>query len=154
MSNPSSLIRAPVLNTSNPSPNPTNPPVNQGPTEIESLVTRIVTDILTRNSIRTGNDVIDMSEQTVRLDNAGSLSELDKIPDVVRCIREFSGIPGEFNSWKKGVDRIIKLYEPIKGSPKYYGILSAITNKITGQADTALESYLDVSLYTMLINEI
>lgn len=33
------------------------------------------------------------------------------------------------------------MYEVIKGSPKYYAILHVIRHKITGDADTALESY-------------
>lgn len=70
-----------------------------------------------------------------------NLNDMDKIPDVVKSLKEFSGQPGEFNSWKKSVDRILTIYEPIKGTPKYYGILSVIRNKITGNADIALESY-------------
>lgn len=42
---------------------------------------------------------------------------------------------------KKSVDRILHIYEPLRGTPKYYGKLSVIRNKITGNADVALESY-------------
>lgn len=139
MSNPNNIIRPAVLNNNPPPPLP-NPPV-QGTIELESLVTRIVTDVLTRNSRHASSNANDMLDQTINLNDGGNLSDLDKIPDVVRSIREFSGTPGEFNSWKKSVDRIMKVYEPIRGSPKYYGILSTIRNKITGHADTALESY-------------
>lgn len=65
---------------------------------------------------------------------------MDKIPDIVKTIRNFSGQPGEFGSWKKSVDRILKIYEHMKGTPKYYSILTAIRNKITGNADISLES--------------
>ena len=66
---------------------------------------------------------------------------MDKIPDVVKSLREFSGQPNEYGSCKKSVERILKIYDHIKGSTKYYGILSVIRNKITGSADIALESY-------------
>ena len=33
------------------------------------------------------------------------------------------------------------IYEHTKGTPKYYGILNTIRNKIVGEADIALESY-------------
>lgn len=81
------------------------------------------------------------SDETIDARHAQNLDGLDKIPDVVKSLRDFSGNPGEFGSWKKSVERILKIYESIKGTPKYYGILSVIRNKITGQADTALESY-------------
>lgn len=81
------------------------------------------------------------SDQTIDEQHAQNLNEMDKIPDVVKSLRDFSGRPGEFSSWKKSVERILNAYESIKGTPKYYGILSVIRNKITGQADTALESY-------------
>ncbi len=29
------------------------------------------------------------------------MSEMDKIPDIVRSLREFSGNDSEFSSWKK-----------------------------------------------------
>ena len=44
------------------------------------------------------------------------LEELDKVPDVVRSLREFSGKPGEFNSWRKSVDRVLELYQALKGT--------------------------------------
>jgi len=73
--------------------------------------------------------------------DGSNLSDLDKIPDVVKTIREFAGDPATFTSWKKSVDRVLTIYDSLKGTPKYYGILSTIRNKIVGQADIALESY-------------
>lgn len=81
------------------------------------------------------------SDQTIDPKYLNNLNDMDKIPDVVKSLREFSGQPGEFGSWKKSVERILKIYNHLKGTPKYYGIISVIRNKITGQADTALESY-------------
>lgn len=69
------------------------------------------------------------------------LEELDKVPDIVRSLREFSGRPGEFNSWRKSVERVLKLYDSVKGTGRYYAILHTIRTKIVGDADTALESY-------------
>lgn len=53
----------------------------------------------------------------------------------------FFGNPTEFGSWKKSVERVLKIYETLKGTPKYFGILNVVRNKITGNADIALESY-------------
>lgn len=69
------------------------------------------------------------------------LEELDKVPDIVRSLREFSGKPGEFNSWRKSVDRVLNLYDSVRNTGRYYAILHTIRTKIVGDADTALESY-------------
>lgn len=47
----------------------------------------------------------------------------------------------EFNFWKKGIERILAIYEVLRDILKCYGILSAIKNKITGNPYKALESY-------------
>lgn len=70
-----------------------------------------------------------------------NLEELDRVPDIVRSIREFSGKPGEFNSWRKSVDRVLGLFNSLQNTGRYYAILHVIRTKITGDADTALESY-------------
>lgn len=85
------------------------------------------------------NENHEIDERIENVDN--NLSGMDKIPDVVKSLRDFSGEPGQFASWKKSVDRILKIYEPLRGSTKYYGILSVIRNKIVGCANIALESY-------------
>lgn len=63
-------------------------------------------------------------DQIIDEQHLGNLGDLDKLPDVVKCLREFSGKPGEFNSWKKSMERILNF----KGTPKYYGILNIIRN--------------------------
>lgn len=78
---------------------------------------------------------------TTDANHVNNIGELDRIPYVVRCLREFSGKPGEYNSWKKSVDRILQIYEPLKRTPKYYGILNIIRHKVVGNADIGLESY-------------
>lgn len=130
MATNNNLIRPPVL--SNNHPQPTVEMSNQ----ISELVNRLVDARLGQRA----NPTIEV-DQTITLTNGNNIGELDKIPDVVRSLREFSGEPREFSSWKKSVERIIQIYEPICGTPKYFGILSVIRNKITGQADAALESY-------------
>ncbi len=37
-------------------------------------------------------------DQTKEDRHRGNLGELDKIPDVVKCLKDFSGCPEEFNS--------------------------------------------------------
>lgn len=69
------------------------------------------------------------------------VEELDKIPDIVKTIRDFSGKAGEFGSWRKSVERVLDLFKELKGTSKYYAILHTIRTKITGEADTALDSY-------------
>ncbi len=150
--NPIRPIRPGVLNAptagntqpSHPIPNPNEMNLEQ----LTNIISNVVTNILRqegRNLVQAAlNPNANFSNTTdVTIDPTltNNISELDKIPDVVRCLREFSGNPGEFNSWKKSVDRILEIYEPQRGSPKYYGILNVIRNKIVGNADIALESY-------------
>lgn len=70
-----------------------------------------------------------------------NLADLDKIPGSISCLSEFSGNPSEYSSWKESIGRILRLYEPCKGTLKYFGILNTIRNKIIGSADAALEAY-------------
>lgn len=153
MANPNNLIRPPILNA--PVQNPPIPPSSpnqpgrneQGQMTLADLRTVILQVInsqlpemlqasLNPNAIQ-GNAV----DQAIDVEHLGNLGDLDKIPDVVKCLREFSGKAGEFNSWRKSVERILKIYENLRGTPKYYGILNIIRNKIVGNADIALESY-------------
>lgn len=156
MANPNNLIRPPVLNVQEQNLNVQPPPQGQ-PQQANNVIAnealdRLVTGIINRVLRNEGRQIIQSiinpnSDQFIGADQPilpqfrENLSELDKIPDVVRCLKDFTGQPGEFNSWKKSVDRILKLYDNIKGTPKYFGILSVIRNKIVGQADIVLESY-------------
>lgn len=149
MANQNNLIRPPVLPSSSaPNPNPNQQNAQLSIQDLTALISRISTDILRNEgpqvvqAILNPNVGVDhVSDQRIEDGHANNLNELDKIPDVVKCLKEFSGQPGEFSSWKKSVDRILSIYEPLKGTPKYYGIISVIRNKITGNADIALESY-------------
>ena len=127
----------------------TNPSsdINSTP-ELNILISSIVRQVfdsegrnLVQNLLNPYHDQFQGNDQIISVDQRNKLEDLDKIPDVVRCLRTFSGDPQEFNSWKKSVERILQIYEPIKGSAKYYGILNVIRNKIIGRADAALESY-------------
>ncbi len=141
MSNPESIIRPPVLNTS--IPPPSNPQVTP---ELSNIIRNIVTQVILTDAPALIENIIQprretVTDQTIDPRYAGNLSGLDRVPDVVRCLRDFSGDPKEFASWKKSVERILRLYESEKGTPRYFGILNVIRNKITGNADVALESY-------------
>lgn len=74
-------------------------------------------------------------------DYLGELSDMDRVSDVVKSIRDFSGNPGEFSSWKKRGERILKLYNHLHQTPKCFGILNVIRSNIIDQANEALESY-------------
>lgn len=140
MANPNNLLRPPIL------PGPANAAEAAGLTR--SQIESIVSSMLRRECREVINSVLNPNtdpsletDQIINEDQMGNLSEMDKVPDVVKSLREFSGQPGEFSSWKKSVERILKIYENQKGTAKYYGILNVIRNKIVGQADIALESY-------------
>lgn len=70
-----------------------------------------------------------------------NINEMDRVPDVVKLLREFSGKPEEFSSWRKSVERILDTYQDCLGTPKYYAILNVVRNKVIGEADIALEAY-------------
>jgi hypothetical protein len=113
-------------------------------TELKVTIAQIVQEE-TRKALREGfvtetrdNEEVDQ-EVDVQIDR--ELTGLDKIPDVIKCLREFSGKTSEYGSWRKSVERILAIYEHLKTTPKYYGILSIIRNKIVGDADIVLESY-------------
>lgn len=69
-----------------------------------------------------------------------NLSDLGSFPTLVGASENFQAtlqslVPG------KSVDRILKLYDSSKGTPKYFAILTTIRNKIIGNADAALKSH-------------
>lgn len=153
MSNPNNLIRPARLELP-PEANaaPPAPPAPQVPNRIDDnmveFITRLVRDTLQLQGRQIFNSIMNPAadinndiDEPINVTNDRNLSDMDKIPDVVKSLRDFSGQAQEFNSWKKSVERILKIYEHLKGTPKYYGILSVIRNKITGHADIALESY-------------
>ncbi|XP_067642006.1 retrovirus-related Gag polyprotein from transposon HMS-Beagle isoform X1 [Eurosta solidaginis] len=148
MSNPNNLIRPSMLGANPPAAPPAPPSANNQISPdlanmiksmislaIEASVPNIVQSVLNN----TTNPII--TDQTIDAQFQNNMSEMDKIPDVVRSLREFSGNASEFSSWKKSVERILRIYEPSKGTPRYFGILNVIRNKIIGKADIALESY-------------
>lgn len=67
--------------------------------------------------------------------------KLDCIPDVIKGLSDFSAQPGECSSCRQSVKRGLRLYDHLKVSPKYYGILNLIRNKIVWQTDVSFEFY-------------
>lgn len=142
-----SIFNVPDNGAVNPNPSPSNVNATTNDDMI-NLITRLVAETLQIQGRQIFNSIMnpasDINNDVDASIDAGqdrNLADMDKIPDVVKSLREFSGQPGEFSSWRKSVERIIKVYEHLKGTPKYYGILSVIRNKIVGHADIALESY-------------
>lgn len=134
-----------TIPTNRPTMNPPNPPTinpTHSPSsifsenqlqEMKKIITETISSILHPDTaVHNVEENIDFSE---------NVSDSERIPDIVKTLREFSGKPGEFNSWRKAVDRILTVYAKYRGTPKYYSILHAIRHKIVGEADTALESY-------------
>jgi len=150
MANPNNLIRPPVL-SSNERPVPVERPdlperqrVDMNVEQLTGLIGQTVAHILPGLIKQMNNDTLDFTDvrdQVVEPEYRNNLGDFDRVPDIVKSIREFSGDPAEFGSWKKSVDRIMETYTPFVGTPKYYGILHTIRNKIVGSADVALESY-------------
>lgn len=64
--------------------------------------------------INPNNVTIEITVRTIDNRHLVNLCDLDKIFDVVSCLRDFSSNPIEFNSWRKSVERILHLYEPTK----------------------------------------
>lgn len=140
--NPNNLIRPPVL----PNNNNANPPAGGITPEMERAISEAVRRMCLAECASIVPALVNPRENSFTdqgIDSAhqGNLQDLDKIPDVVRCLKDFSGDPKEFASWKKSVDRVMTLYDSLKGTAKYFGILNVVRNKIVGNADTALESY-------------
>lgn len=115
---------------------------------LQNLISAMITQAMQREgrqliySIMNPNaDQFAGIDQGINQDQMANIGEMDKLPDIVRSLREFSGQPGEFSSWRKSVERVLKIYEPLRGSPKYFGIINVIRNKIVGHADHILESY-------------
>uniref|UniRef100_A0A0K8USZ4 Retrovirus-related Gag polyprotein from transposon HMS-Beagle n=1 Tax=Bactrocera latifrons TaxID=174628 RepID=A0A0K8USZ4_BACLA len=148
MSNPNNLVRPPVVRANDPAGNSGSANVTINEDDLVNLIGRVALDVVNRQgpsivraTLNPNAGLADTCDQTINIEHANNLSDLDKIPDVVKCLREFSGNPAEFNSWKKSVNRVLNIYEASKGTPKFYGILNVIRNKIVGNADPALESY-------------
>lgn len=144
MANPNNLIRPPTLSVSQTEQNR----VNMNQQDLNAHISRIVSEAiasqvpqLIRQQNNPNSDFLDAPNQIIQPQHRANLNDLDKIPDVVKSIREFSGDRGEFSSWKNGVNRIIENYAALQGTAKYFGIIHTIRNKIIGNADTALESY-------------
>lgn len=141
MSNPSNLIRPPVIQMP-----PLGEPIindNRLPLNMEETIARICAQqcqVAIRQLMRPSSDIAGV-DQIIEERFRNNLDDLDKVPGVIKSLKDFSGIATEFSAWKKGVDRILKLYDSIKGTPKYFAILNTIRNKVVGNADAALESY-------------
>jgi hypothetical protein len=106
--------------------------------QLESIVFDILTQrgrSMIENIIRPSHEETYGIDQPVAIEYIRKFDELNKIPDVVKCLREFDGSnPNEFSSWKQSVDRILKIFEPerITGTMRYFGIINVIRNKICG----------------------
>lgn len=149
MSNPNNLVRPSILNNPQP-PGPNNPPNPQNPLnnpQMEAAIVNLVTQICRENCRSIVENILDPNADIIAGDQIieeryrENLNDMDKVPDIVRCLREFSGNPSEFSSWRKSVERVLNIYETQKGTPRYFAILNVVRNKITGAADSALESY-------------
>lgn len=142
------LIQAPQVNIEEQELAENREEENMEEQAIRNLIAAVVAETfaqqgpaLIKNLTNPSASFLNATDHVIRPELRQNLNDLDKIPDVVRSLREFSGEPSTFNSWKKSVDRILEAYAPLRNTPKYFGILHTIRNKIIGNADVALESY-------------
>jgi len=108
--------------------------------QLKAIINELVAENIENKSANKFS-FLNVPDQKIDSQYIGQTEDLEKIPDIVRSIREFAGNQDEFNSWRKSVTRVLQIYEHLKGTPKYFAILSYIRHKIIGNADTALESY-------------
>lgn len=79
--------------------------------------TRMVQSLMNPNA-----DLANGIDQGIEDEFRNNLEGLDKIPDIFRSLRDFTGNPSEFNSWRKSVERILELYgstEPLQNITGY-----------------------------------
>lgn len=118
MANPNNLVRPPILPSNQSTPQATNS-TQLSIDDLTSLIANIATNILQQQgpkvvqaTLNPDANLATTTDQTIEDRHRGNLDGLDRIPDVVKCLKESSGRPGEFISWKKSVDRILNIYEP------------------------------------------
>jgi hypothetical protein len=58
-------------------------------------------------------------DQEVNVQIDRDLTGFDWIPNVIKCLKEFSGKASEYGSWRKSVARILNIYVFWRGTPKY-----------------------------------
>jgi len=73
-------------------------------TVLEANPSSLVKEILNPNK-----DFSKYTDQTIKRVLAHNLSDLDKLPDIVRTLRDFSGNKSEYSSWKKSVEKVLKI---------------------------------------------
>lgn len=147
------MIRPPVLNV--PQVQVHNPPQRQDhdqinfqqlrPQDLEQMIRRITSQVLSdegpviiRDYMNPAHEFLNREDEAY---NSRADDNLGNISDLAKSIRDFSGNPGEFGSWKKSVERLLNFCSPIRGTSRYFSLLMIIRNKITGNADGVLESY-------------
>lgn len=102
MANPNNLIWAPVLSSN-------QAPGSQVPSPQIPLVLTAEIEVQIVNLVRRayGEEQQTRIREEIFVDQGidwqynNNLTELDNIPDIVKCSRDFSGKPTEFESWKK-----------------------------------------------------
>lgn len=102
MANQNNLIRPPVLN-SNQAPGNQVPNQQNITAEIEAQIINLVRRTYEEEQQDRNREEI-LVDQGINTQYNNNLTDLDKITDIVECLREFSGSPTEFGSWKKSVE--------------------------------------------------
>lgn len=95
---------AATLSRLNISTSTTNTPssfTNNQKRELASLIAETVSSILNPKTEDDVEPIVDFSRD---------IDSSERVPDVVKSLREFSGRSGEFSSWRKSVDRILVMY--------------------------------------------
>ncbi|GBP06856.1 Retrovirus-related Gag polyprotein from transposon HMS-Beagle [Eumeta japonica] len=80
-----------------------------------------------------------MTDQIIDERYRNNLTDMDKVPDVVRSLREFNG--NQLNSAAGRNRKDSKIYEPSIGTPKYFGILNVIHQQNCRQRGRRIRIY-------------
>lgn len=95
------------------------------PEQLTATIRQILSDqlpILLKQSQDSGFNFAIAESQGIAPKHQLNLQDLDKVPDIVKSLHDFSRDPAEFGSWKKSVDRILETYAHTVGTAKYFGI--------------------------------
>ncbi|XP_050339731.1 uncharacterized protein LOC126766074 [Bactrocera neohumeralis] len=103
MANPNNLIRPSLLGNAAPTATAgPSAPANQISPELANIIKTMVAQALETNGPNLVQSVLNnatnpiVTDQTIDVQFQNNMSEMDKIPDVVRSLREFSGNSSEF----------------------------------------------------------
>lgn len=101
---PDNTIRPAVLNSNTPLPASNS----QLSPELSNTIRSIVSQVLLAEALTLIQSIVNpareiVTDQIIEPRHANNLAGLDRVPDVVRCLRDFSGDPREYTTTRKAL---------------------------------------------------